>query len=60
MRMLEYDPDVIAAGAGLRRDFALAGVPSYSSPADAARALGRLVKYREFLAENGINKGQSR
>jgi len=60
MRMLEHDPDIIAAGARLRRDFALAGVPSYSSPADAARALGRLVKYREFLVESSGDKGPAR
>jgi acyl-CoA synthetase (NDP forming) len=53
MRMLEHDPDVIAAGAKQRRDFSLAGVPAYSSPAMAARALGRFARYHELLSDKG-------
>lgn len=55
MRMLEHDPDIIAAGARQRRDFVRAGVPAYSTPASAARALGRFVRYHEFLSKNGGN-----
>jgi acyl-CoA synthetase (NDP forming) len=55
MNMLEHNPDVIASGARLRREFALAGVPAYSSQANAARALARFIKYHEFQVENRDN-----
>ena len=52
VNVLDHDPDSAASGARLRREFALAGVPAYSSRANAARALGRFVKYHEFQAES--------
>ncbi len=43
-------PDSAASAAGLRRDFALAGVPAYSSQVNATRAVARFIKYHEFQA----------
>ena len=53
MNVLEHNPDVVALGAKVRRELALAGVPAYSSETSAARALARFIKYHEFQAESG-------
>ena len=52
MNMLGNDPRSAASAARLRRKFAAAGVPTYSSPDNAARALARFIKYHEFQAGN--------
>ncbi len=52
MNVFGSNPDSVASAARLRRDFALAGVPAYSSPASAARALSRFVEYHQFQAKN--------
>jgi acyl-CoA synthetase (NDP forming) len=56
MNSLDYKPDAAAVGARLRREFALAGVPAYSSQDNAARALARFVKYHRYQAENGDSR----
>jgi acyl-CoA synthetase (NDP forming) len=45
---LDHDPELIAAAAKLRREYALAGIPAYMSQASAARALSRFIRYHEF------------
>ncbi|MFC1864384.1 acetate--CoA ligase family protein [Chloroflexota bacterium] len=45
--------DSAALGARLRKEFALAGVPAYSSQASATRALARFVKYHGFQVASG-------
>jgi len=52
MNVFGSNPDSVASAAKLRRDFALAGVPAYSSPASAARALSRFVEYHQSQAKN--------
>jgi len=52
MNVFVNSPDSAASGAKLRRDFALAGVPAYSSQVNAARALARFIKYHEFQARS--------
>ena len=42
------EPRVAAMCARLWKQFALAGVPTYSSPANAARAVSRFIRYHEF------------
>jgi acyl-CoA synthetase (NDP forming) len=53
IKALDHDPEGVALGARVRREFALAGVPAYSSEASAARALAHFIKYHEFQAESG-------
>jgi hypothetical protein len=48
MNTLDHDPELIAAAAKLRREYALAGIPAYMSQASAARALSRFIRYHEF------------
>ena len=50
MNVLDEAPDRVVLGARMRRDFALAGVPAYSSQASASRALARFIQYHEFQA----------
>jgi len=45
-------PEVAASAVMVRKEFATAGVPAYSSQVNAARALSRLIKYHEFQAAN--------
>ncbi len=52
MNMFGNDPRSVASAARLRREFATAAVPAYSSPDSAARAMARFVKYHEFQAGN--------
>jgi len=42
------DPRAAASAAKLWTQFASAGIPTYSSPVNTARALSRFVKYHEF------------
>ena len=42
------EPRTAASAARLWQKFALAGIPTYSSPVNAARAVSRFVKYHEF------------
>jgi acyl-CoA synthetase (NDP forming) len=44
------DPRVATAAAKLWTQFALAGIPTYSSQVSAARAVSRFIKYHEFLS----------
>jgi acyl-CoA synthetase (NDP forming) len=53
MNTLNQDPDKVLVSAKLRVQFALAGVPTYSSQANATRALARFIRYHEFQAQNG-------
>ena len=55
MNAPDHDPDIIALGARLRREFALAGIPAYSSRVSAARALARFIQYHEFQTESRDN-----
>jgi acyl-CoA synthetase (NDP forming) len=43
-------PEVAASAVRVRKEFATAGVPAYSSLVNAARTLSRLIKYHEFQA----------
>ena len=52
MNVLDPTPGAIAASAQLRKDYARAGVPAYTFPANAAKALASFIKYHEFQAEN--------
>jgi acyl-CoA synthetase (NDP forming) len=55
MNMFGNDPANAALAAGLRQEFATAGVPAYASPESAARALTRFVTYHEFQMRNTDN-----
>lgn len=48
MNVRGNDPRAAAMAARLWQQFALAGVPTYSSQVNAARALSRFIKYHEF------------
>jgi hypothetical protein len=52
MNTLNHDPANAALTAKVRVQFALAGVPTYSSQANATRALARFIRYHEFQAQN--------
>jgi acyl-CoA synthetase (NDP forming) len=52
MNTLSHDPTNAALAAKMRVEFALAGVPTYSSQANATRALARFIRYHEFQAQN--------
>jgi len=53
MKARDLTPNSAALGARLRREFASAGIPAYSSQATAAKALARYIKYHEFRAVSG-------
>jgi len=51
MTVFGNDPSSAAMAARLRREFATAGIPAYSSSTNAARALARFVQYHQFQAK---------
>jgi len=51
MTVFGNDPSSAATAAGLRREFATAGIPAYSSSTNAARALARFVRYHRFQSK---------
>jgi acyl-CoA synthetase (NDP forming) len=51
MTVFGNDPSSAASAARLRREFATAGIPAYSSSTNAARALARFVRYHQFRAK---------
>jgi len=53
MKARDLTPDSAALGTRLRRKFASAGIPAYSSQATATKALARYIKYHEFQAVSG-------
>ena len=60
----KYDKPIVACDIGetemalyTRLRFDKLGIPSYSSPEDAARAMNALVKYGHYLEKKGILKG---
>jgi acyl-CoA synthetase (NDP forming) len=52
MNVFDPLPENVAAAAKVRRKFALAGIPSYASQANATKAISRFIKYYEFLAQS--------
>lgn len=48
----DHDPDTVALASSIRKEFALAGIPAYSSRVSAARALARFIQYHRFQAES--------
>jgi len=51
MNTLNHDPTSVQLSAKVRVQFALAGIPTYSSQANATRALARFIRYHEFQAQ---------